>query len=219
MKGDQRKSDRLFEDSPGSRASFSFSYQWRLSLDGGQSSLCLQLSPQFLIIERGPSMLYWNVKNRSDGPLGIRLGHSGLTRVSLDLNLEHIHHPYGSSSIRHVQIYKIGFYSLPVDDAILRRKSSTSKAHQHDSHPFSIDAHQLAESIGIHLFTWEEKQRWSKTADLFPHDQVIKYRAVQRRITVFVDYFLLCSNGSQFSIRLTVWRPALIRNWTRDSRI
>jgi hypothetical protein len=98
-------------------------------------------------------MLYWNVKNRSDGPLGIRLGHSGVTRVSLDLNLERIHHPYGSSPIRHVQIYKVGFYSLPVDNALLGRKSSTSKAHPHNSHPFSIDAHQLAESIGIHLFT------------------------------------------------------------------
>ena len=98
-------------------------------------------------------MLYWNVRTRSEGPLAIRLGHNGLTRVSLDLNLEHMHHPYGSSPIRHVQIYKLGVYSLPVDSALLRRKSSISKAHQYDSHPLSIDAHQLAESIGVHLFT------------------------------------------------------------------
>ncbi len=117
-------------------------------LDGGRSSLCLQLSPQFLILERGPSLLYWNIKKRSDGPLAIRIGHNGIIRVSLDLNMEYIHHPEGSSRINRVQIYKFGLYKTPITTPILRRKS------QHNEYNLlSVDAHKLAESIGIHLFT------------------------------------------------------------------
>jgi hypothetical protein len=117
-------------------------------LDGGRSSLCLQLSPQFLILERGPSMLYWNIKKRSNGPLGIRIGHNGITRVSLDLNMEYIHHPDGSSRINRIQIYKFGLYKTPLSTPIHRQKS------QHNEYSlFSVDAHKLAESIGIHLFT------------------------------------------------------------------
>jgi hypothetical protein len=82
-------------------------------LDDGPSSLCLQLSPHFSVLERGPSMLYWNVRNRFDGPLAIRIGHHGLTRVSLDLSMERIHHPEGSSAIRRIQIYRFGVHVAP----------------------------------------------------------------------------------------------------------
>jgi hypothetical protein len=93
-------------------------------------------------------MLYWNIKKRSDGPLAIRIGHNGISRVSLDLNMEYIHHPEGSSRINRVQIYKFGPYKTPISTPIIRRKS------QHNEYNlFSIDAHKLAESIGIHLFT------------------------------------------------------------------
>ena len=98
-------------------------------LDDGPSSLCLQLAPHFAVLERGPSMLYWNVRNRFDGPLAIRIGHHGLTRVSLDLSMEHIHHPEGSSAIRRIQIYRFGVHVAPS----LRR--------------------QLNASIGLHTLT------------------------------------------------------------------
>lgn len=119
-----------------------------LYIDDGRASLCLQLSPEFLILERGPSMLYWNIKKRSDGPLAIRIGHNGITRVSLDLNLEHIHYPEGSSRINRIQIYKFGPYKTPLLTPLVRKKS-----HYNEYHRFSVDAHKLAESIGIHLFT------------------------------------------------------------------
>ncbi|CAF3363459.1 unnamed protein product [Rotaria socialis] len=115
---------------------------------GGRSSLCFQLSPQFIILERGPSMLYWNIKNRSDGPLGVRIGHNGIIRISIDLSMEHIHHPEGSSSINRVEIYKFGSYKIP----IIQQQSLIHKQ-RNDYNVFSIDAHKLAESIGMHLFT------------------------------------------------------------------
>jgi hypothetical protein len=121
-------------------------------LDGGRSSLCFQLSPQFIILERGPSMLYWNVKTRSDGPLGIRVGHNGITRLSFDLDIEHIHHPEGSSSINRIQIYKFGLYKTPSTSSMIIRNSSFNKQHN-EYNIFSVDAHKLAESIGINLFT------------------------------------------------------------------
>ena len=94
-------------------------------------------------------MLYWNIKTRSDGPLGIRIGHSGLTRLSLDLNMEHIHHPQGSSTINRIQIYKLGSSSTPLPPPTIHRQTLVNKQHN----LFSVDAHKLAESIGIHLFT------------------------------------------------------------------
>jgi hypothetical protein len=94
-------------------------------------------------------MLYWNIKNRSDGPLGIHIGHNGITRVSFDLNMEYIHHPQGSSLINRIQIYKFGLYKTPISTPIPLRKTK-----QHNEYNiFSVDAHKLAESIGIHLFT------------------------------------------------------------------
>ncbi|CAF1017726.1 unnamed protein product [Rotaria sordida] len=119
---------------------------------GGRSSLCLQLSPQFIILERGPSMLYWNIKNRSDGPLGIRIGHNGIIRVSIDLNMEYIYHPEGSSSINRIEIYKFGLYKTSISNSTIQRQSLIPKQHN-EYNVFSVDAHKLAESIGIHLFT------------------------------------------------------------------
>ncbi|CAF4417614.1 unnamed protein product, partial [Rotaria sp. Silwood2] len=119
---------------------------------GGRSSLCFQLSPQFIILERGPSMLYWNIKNRSDGPLGIRIGHNGIIRISIDLNMEYIHHPEGSSSINRIEIYKFGLYKTPTVTSTNQRQSLVNKQHN-EYNVFSVDAHKLAESIGIHLFT------------------------------------------------------------------
>ena len=118
-------------------------------LDDGQSSLCFQLSPQFIILERGPSMLYWNVRKRSDGPLGIRIGHHGIIRVSIDANLESIHHPEGSSSINRIRIFKFGSYKKSISTPIIRHKSFANK----QDNMLSIDAYKRAESIGIHLFT------------------------------------------------------------------
>ncbi|CAF1294716.1 unnamed protein product [Adineta steineri] len=116
---------------------------------GGRSSLCLQLSAQFLILERGPAMLYWNVKTRSNGPLGIRIGHHGLIQLSLDLNLEYIHHSQGSSSINRIEIYKLGSYKIPRSTSMILHHSIVNKQYN----LFSVDAHKLAETIGIHLFT------------------------------------------------------------------
>lgn len=93
-------------------------------------------------------MLYWNIKKRSDGPLGIYIGHNGVIRVSFDLNMEYIHHPEGSSSINHLQIYKFGSYKK----APLPNQPFIHKQHN-EYNVFSVDAHKLAESIGIHLFT------------------------------------------------------------------
>ena len=97
-------------------------------------------------------MLYWNIKNRSDGPLAIRIGHNGIIRVSLDLSLEHIHHPHGSSSINRIQIYKFSPNKTPLSTPFILQKPFIHKQHN-EYNLFSVDAHKLAESIGIHLFT------------------------------------------------------------------
>ncbi|CAF3723868.1 unnamed protein product [Rotaria sp. Silwood1] len=120
---------------------------------GGRSSLCFQLSPQFIILERGPSMLYWNIKNRTDGPLGIRIGHNGIIRVSIDINMEYIYHPEGSSSINRIEIYKFGLYETSISNSTIQRQSLVHKQQHNEYNVFSVDAHKLAESIGIHLFT------------------------------------------------------------------
>lgn len=98
-------------------------------------------------------MLYWNIRNRVDGPLGIHVGHNGLVRLSIDPNMEYIHHPDGKSSIDRIEIYKLGLHKTSISNSMTKYRSIIHKQHNEYNNVFSVDAHKLVESIGIHLFT------------------------------------------------------------------